>query len=153
MRISDWSSDVCSSDLDAIAFTAPRETQVIVDYKRGDGVDADADSEDGDGAAPPSFIPLITDGRGGTVLARLGNLYILADPDLLDNAGMKDARNAASALALLDWIKGEDATSIGFDVTLNGLGGSRSPLTLAFDPPFLAMTLALAAVALLLGWG
>src|SRR3546814_6654293 len=88
MRISDWSSDVCSSDLpinepegvlaptdnfsmrrrgkggqplvnaagvpDAIAFTAPRETQVIVDYKRGDGVDADADSEDGDGAAPPS---------------------------------------------------------------------------------------------------
>src|SRR3546814_14543799 len=53
---------------DAIAFTAPRETQVIVDYKRGDGVDADADSEDGDGAAPPSFIPLITDGRGGTVL-------------------------------------------------------------------------------------
>src|SRR3546814_11069539 len=91
MRISDWSADVCSSDLlaptdnfsmrrrgkggqplvnaagvpDAIAFTAPRETQVIVDYKRGDGVDADADSEDGDGAAPPSFIPLITDGRGG----------------------------------------------------------------------------------------
>src|SRR3546814_1246152 len=80
MRISDWSADVCSSDLlaptdnfsmrrrgkggqplvnaagvpDAIAFTAPRETQVIVDYKRGDGVDADADSEDGDGAAPPS---------------------------------------------------------------------------------------------------
>src|SRR3546814_1463316 len=43
-------------------------------------------------------------------------------------------------------------SSIGFDVTLNGLGGSRSPLTLAFDPPFLAMTLALAAVALLLGW-
>src|SRR3546814_11622763 len=107
---------------------------------RSDGVDADADSEDGDGAAPPSFIPLITDGRGGTVLARLGNLYILADPDLLDNAGMKDARNAASALALLDWIKGEDATSLGFDVPLNGLGGSRSPLTLAFDPPCLALT-------------
>ncbi|RIA36723.1 hypothetical protein DFR49_4008 [Hephaestia caeni] len=141
---------------DAIAFTAPRETQVIVDYKRAEGVDADADSEEGDdgeeGAAPPPFIPLITDGQGGTVLGRLGNLYILADPDLLDNAGMKEARNAASALALLDWINGEDATSIGFDVTLNGLGGSRSPLTLAFDPPFLAMTLALAAAALLLGW-
>src|SRR3546814_18826947 len=63
---------------DAIAFTAPRETQVIVDYKRGDGVDADADSEDGDVAAPPALIPLIPDARGRTVLPRAGHLSLPA---------------------------------------------------------------------------
>src|SRR3546814_13875384 len=57
---------------DAIAFTGPRETQVIVDYKRGDGVDADADSEGGVGAAPPSFLPLLTEDRGGPLPPRPG---------------------------------------------------------------------------------
>jgi hypothetical protein len=36
-------------------------------------------------------------------------------------------------------------------VTLNGLGQSRSPLRLLFDPPFLAVTLAVAAALLLAG--
>ncbi len=128
---------------DNIRFTAPRETQVIVGYEHG--------AADEDGAKPLQFRPLITDGQGGVVLGQLGNLYVLADPDLLDNAGMKEARNAASALALLDWLNRDHPAFIGFDVTLNGFGGSRNPLKLAFDPPFLAMTLALAAVALLLG--
>ncbi len=52
--------------------------------------------------------------------------------------------NAASALALLDWLNSNDATSIYFDVTLNGFGRSPSPLKLALEPPFLAMTLAVA---------
>lgn len=95
--------------------------------------------------------PLITDGSGGIVLGRIGNLFILADPDLIDNAGMKQSRNAASALALLDWLNSPKAERIGFDVVLNGLGQSKSVLRLAFDPPFLAMTLALAAMVLLLG--
>jgi hypothetical protein len=88
------------------------------------------------------------------VLARYGEgpLYILADPDLLSNAGMKDPRQAAAALAMLDWMNSTGATTIGFDVTMNGLGHSQSPLRLAFTPPFLAMTLALAAVLVLVGW-
>jgi hypothetical protein len=126
----------------SIRFTAPRETQVIVSHERNEHYLPDS--------AKTEFRPLITDGQGGIVLGQLNNLYILADPDLLDNAGMKDADNAASALALLDWLNRDHPKSIGFDVTLNGLGGSRNPLKLAFDPPFLAMTLALAAMALLL---
>jgi hypothetical protein len=103
---------------------------------------------------PQRLVPLLTDGKGGIVLARYGTgpLYILADPDLLSNAGMKDPRQAAAALAMLDWMNSTGATSIGFDVTMNGLGHSQSPLKLAFTPPFLAMTLALAAVLLLVGW-
>lgn len=126
-----------------IQFTAPTSLQVITGATIQESSSESPDDR--------RLVPLITDGQGGTVLARIDNLYVLADPDLLDNAGMKDERNAASALALLNWLNREHPSSIGFDVTLNGLGQDRNPLTLAFDPPFLAMTLAIAAVLLLLG--
>jgi hypothetical protein len=100
------------------------------------------------------MIPLITDGQNRIVLGQLPGqtLYVLADPDLLSNIGMADARQAASALDLLDWLNSNQAESIYFDVTLNGFGQSPSPLKLAFDPPFLAMTLAVAAAVLLAAW-
>jgi len=125
-----------------IRFTAPEVLQVMVGLKAKKGV------------KPPQLIPLLTDGKGGIVLARYGNgpIYVLADPDLLSNAGIKDARQAAAALAMLDWMNGNGAKSINFDVTMNGFGHSQSPLKLAFTPPFLAMTLALAAVLFLVGW-
>lgn len=104
--------------------------------------------------ASPGLIPLITDRQGRIVLGQLPNrtLYVLADPDLLSNIGMADARQARSALNLLDWLNSNDAESIRFDVTLNGFGRSPSPLKLAFDPPFLAMTLTIAVAALLAAW-
>lgn len=95
--------------------------------------------------------PLITDSAGRAVVAkhRDGAVYVLSDPDLLANHGIADRGQAAAALALLDYLNSTDATSIVFDVTLNGFGRSPNPLRLAFDPPFLAATLALALVALL----
>ena len=116
-----------------IRFTAPRPLQTI----RG------ADMH-----------PLVTDDAGRVVVAQLGEgpLFVIADPDLLNNKGVADAHQAAAALALLDWMNSSGSKEIDFDVTVNGLGHSRSPLKLAFDPPFLAMTLAIAAAALLAGW-
>jgi len=113
-----------------IHFTAPRPLQTI----SGDHLK-----------------PLITDEHGNIVVGQLGDgpLYILADPDLLSNIGMKDARQAEAALKLLDFMNSTGAESVSFDVTLNGFGSSLSPLKLAFDPPFLAMTLAIAAAMLL----
>lgn len=98
--------------------------------------------------------PLIVDSRGQIVLGKMGerNLYLLSDPDLLDNIAMADRDQAAAALALLDDLNSTDATSILFDVTTNGFGHSRSPLRLAFDPPFLGVTLVIAAALLLAGW-
>jgi hypothetical protein len=121
---------------------APRVLQVIT------GVRAGTDHK------PGKLTPLLIDGQGGMVLARYGEgpLYLLADPDLLSNAGIKDPRRAAAALAMLDWMNSTGASSIGFDVTMNGFGHSQSPLKLAFTPPFLAMTIALAAVLALVGW-
>lgn len=98
--------------------------------------------------------PVITNARGATVLGQLGgrHLYILADPDLLNNHGMANERQARAALALLDFLNSTDTASIQFDVTTNGLGRSRSPLKLALDAPFLAVTLTIFAAMLLAAW-
>ncbi|HYW15150.1 MAG TPA: hypothetical protein VE891_03215 [Allosphingosinicella sp.] len=103
--------------------------------------------------AGPGLEPIVTDSAGRAVLARLGSkpLYVLADPDLLSNRGMAERSQAGAALAMLDFLNSTGAGSITFDVTLNGLGQTRSPLKLMFDPPFLAATLAIAAALLLVG--
>jgi hypothetical protein len=64
---------------------------------------------------------------------------------------MADRRQAAAGLALIDFLNSTDAKTVTFDVTLNGFGRSRSPLRLIFDPPFLAVTLAIVAALLLAG--
>jgi hypothetical protein len=104
-------------------------------------------------ASGPGVKPLVTDSAGRPVLLQFGDrpLYLLADPDLLSNRGMADRSQAAAALAMLDFLNSTEAGSIVFDVTLNGFGQTRSPLRLVFDPPFLAVTLAIAAALLLAG--
>ena len=101
----------------------------------------------------PGLKPVVTDPAGRAVLVQFGEqpLYLLADPDLLSNRGMADRGQAAAALAMLDFLNSTGAGSITFDVTLNGLGQTRSPLRLMFDPPFLAVTLALSAALVLAG--
>jgi hypothetical protein len=103
--------------------------------------------------AGPDLEPIVIDDTGRSVLAKVHDraLYLLADPDLLSNRAMADRGRAAAALTLLDYLNATGAKSIVFDVTLNGLGQSRSPLRLVFDPPFLAVTLALAAALVLAG--
>lgn len=94
---------------------------------------------------------VITDQHGRIVLGKHADrpLYVLADPDLLNNHGMADEHQAAAAMALLDYLNSTDSTSVMFDVTANGFGRSRSPLKLAFDPPFLAVTLTIFIAMLL----
>jgi hypothetical protein len=115
-----------------LRFIAPRVTQTI---------------------ANPKLKPMITDPSGRIVLGQVGDqpLYVLADPDLINNHGMGDEGQARSAMALLDFLNSTGATAILFDVTANGLGRSRSPLKLAFDPPFLAVTLTIFVAMLLAG--
>jgi hypothetical protein len=97
--------------------------------------------------------PLVTDDAGRAVLAQLGDrpVYVMSDPDLLDNRGLATAAGARAALETLDYLQPNGAQGVYFDVTLNGLGDSPSPLKLAFTPPFLAMTLAIGATLLLVG--
>lgn len=108
--------------------------------------------------------PQIISGKGMTPLVPLGDgalvarldgqpHYVVADPDLLNNQGLANPENARAALALIDGLNSTDAEGVDFDLTVNGLGNpsSQSLLRLSFEPPFLAMTLALVAAALLAG--
>jgi hypothetical protein len=99
------------------------------------------------------------DQNGEAVLIKQAGLevYILSDPDLLNNHGLAQLANARWASALIGALRAEQSTSDGgglpvaFDLTLAGFGRTRSLLTLAFEPPFLASTLCAIAAAGLMG--
>jgi hypothetical protein len=97
--------------------------------------------------------PLLATPGGRAILGRYGKgpLYILADPDLINNHGLKDPRRARAALAILDALNSTGAETISFDLTANGFGSRPNALKLAFEPPFVALTLAIFAAALLAG--
>ncbi|HKR23973.1 MAG TPA: hypothetical protein VJS15_01840 [Allosphingosinicella sp.] len=104
-----------------------------------------------------TLTPMLTLPDGGMLAARMGDQphYLIADPDLLNNHGLRDAASARAALALIDTLNAADAEGVAFDLTVNGLGNARPQraglLRTIFEPPFLVMTLALIAAALLAG--
>ena len=120
----------------AIRFTLPKQGQTIA----GTGIE-----------------PVLEDPEGGAILARIvdeegeGNLYVLADPDLANNMGLKDKANARAMLELLWALNPDDPGTIAFDVTVAGYARAPNLLKLAFEPPFLPVTLCLFVAALLAG--
>jgi hypothetical protein len=103
--------------------------------------------------AGADVVPLIAGPGGRAILGRVGDghLYVLADPDLLNNMGLKDPARARAALGILESLNSTGAKSVAFDLTLNGLVRRPSVLKLAFEPPFVALTLAIFVAALLAG--
>jgi hypothetical protein len=97
------------------------------------------------------LIPMVRDARGRTIVAATADnrAFILSDPDLIDNHGLKDLATARAGVALIEALRKGDGP-IMFDVTLNGFSRSRNLLKLAFQPPFVGATLCLAAAALLM---
>jgi hypothetical protein len=89
---------------------------------------------------------------GKTVLASTGDgqVYILAEPDLLANHGLKNPRNAQLAVEMIEGLRPDDRP-VAFDLTLHGFGRSRNLLKTLLVPPFLALTLSILAAALLAG--
>ncbi|WP_137862116.1 MULTISPECIES: hypothetical protein [unclassified Sphingomonas] len=97
--------------------------------------------------------PVIGNGHGGALVATMKDqpTLIVADPDLLDNQGLKTLAGAERAMQLLDWFD-DGQRGIAFDLTLHGFGSNPNLLKLAFEPPFLPLTLCLLVAALLAGW-
>ncbi len=94
--------------------------------------------------------PLIAAGNDKAVLTELDDepFYILTDPDLINNAALKDPQKAAAALdmiAMLEPSKG----AVAFDLTLHGAGRKHDLAKLLIEPPFLALTLSILAAAAL----
>ncbi|MDZ4372240.1 MAG: hypothetical protein U1C74_12555 [Phenylobacterium sp.] len=102
----------------------------------------------GEGWAPA----LVTE-QGGVVLAyssKNRNVWLLAEPDLLNNQGLADLANARAGAAILSAASAGGARPVLFDVTLNGLARGRGLGRLMLEPPWLAATLiGLAAVVLM----
>ena len=99
-----------------------------------------------------SWTPIVVDETGAAVLAQSNKslTYVLADPDLMNNAGLRDLQTARTAMRILSVVQRDDGPVM-FDVSLNGFGASSSLLRLLFDPPFLAVTLCLTAAGTLMG--
>jgi hypothetical protein len=100
--------------------------------------------------------PIISAGEGKTVLGRVDErdgpeVFVLADPDLLANHGIKSAAGADAAVQLIENLRPYDADAIIFDDLTQTAGASRNLLQLMFEPPFLAFTLALLIAAILTG--
>ena len=96
---------------------------------------------------------VLTDQTGGVVLARDPQkpVYLLSDPDLLNTQGVRDIDTLGTAISLLHTLRNGSGPVI-FDVRLNGFGRDRNAWRLLFEPPFLAVTLCIAAAAALAGF-
>jgi hypothetical protein len=94
---------------------------------------------------------MLRDAHGNGVLTKSHTepVYILSDPDLLNTQGISNLDTARTGVAILQSLRQGDGPIV-FDVTLDGLGRSKSLLKLAFEPPFLGATICLGAAALLL---
>ncbi len=97
-------------------------------------------------------VPLLQDPGGGVLLAvGGGRIFVLTDPDLLNNHGLADLESARSALAMIDLLRSGPGPVV-FDVSLNGLSRPRSLLQTALTPPFFAATLCSLVALALVGW-
>jgi hypothetical protein len=97
------------------------------------------------------WVPVLVDQANRPVLVKKADqeLYVLADPDLMNTHGLADLATASTAVSILDAIRAPGAAVVQ-DVTINGFVRARSILKLAFEPPFLGVTLSAVAVALLM---
>ena len=100
------------------------------------------------------IFPLIAAPDGSAVLAEVRgkHIYILADPDLLNNHGLAHRQNAQAAIALLTALDPDHPGQIVFDTMLPYGAGGRNLVQLMMEPPFLGVTVALFAAALLAGF-
>jgi hypothetical protein len=139
--------------LAGLRFPVPRAPQGI----EGQGIEVlvPLGPANGPAGAAPGKKPGAEAPSGPALVARVGEgrLYVVADPDLVNNHGLRDPATARAALAMIERLNTDEPDLVDFDLTVNGLGAAqaRSMLRLAFEPPFLAMTLALFVAALLAG--
>jgi hypothetical protein len=90
---------------------------------------------------------------GGALVAYVGDSVttIVADPDLFNNQGLATPEGAERAMRILSQFAAPDSP-VAFDLTLHGFGRNPNLLKLAFEAPFLPLTLCVLLAALLAGW-
>jgi hypothetical protein len=99
--------------------------------------------------------PIIGDKDGmllGEVPSRGRIVWVLADPDFIDNHGLAHAGNAALAVAVIQRLRGRSGHVV-FDETIHGfVTEPASPVLLLFRFPFVMATIQAAIAIALLLW-
>ncbi|WAC47255.1 hypothetical protein OVA03_11125 [Asticcacaulis sp. SL142] len=114
--------------------------------------------------ATAKLTPILTGPKGEIVLARVNALtgekpytqpvYLLTDPDLLNNQILGDPQKVITALTLIDAVRGKSSTppSVVFNLTFNGHSVDKSLLHHIATPPFIAVPLSFMVLGLGLMW-
>lgn len=94
----------------------------------------------------------VVDQKGRAVLAHVPRtqIFILSDPDLMDNLAIGKPATARIGIEIIRALRVGDKP-VSFDLTLNGLGNSPSVLLAVFSPPLLGATLCAILAAVLIG--
>lgn len=97
----------------------------------------------------------------GVLLARIHkedefaerDVWILSDPDLINNHGLIKGDNAAIALFILNQVGGESfADSVMFDESIHGFQAVRNMWRTLLDPPYIVVALLAVIAALIYLW-
>ena len=99
----------------------------------------------------PSWRPVVTDDSGAGVLVQSTqrrDLFVLAEPDLLNNQGLAQFANAAAALEMIDTLR--EGRPVVF-ISTASRSGEGDLLALLLRPPVLGATLCALAAAVLMG--
>ncbi len=100
------------------------------------------------------IFPIIVSDKG-TIIAQVPDteIYILSDPDFLNTLGLAHPDRAEFAYDIMKMLE-EETGAVGyvFDLSLHGFVRSQNLIKLALTPPFLAATLCLLAMGLLIAW-
>lgn len=110
----------------------------------------------------PNLTPLLIGPDGEVLLSKVeplpgdkpfaGPVYLLSDPDLLNNHILSDPERVAGALSIIRAVGGEEAKSVVFDVTYNYLAHEQNMLYHVSRAPFVGIPLALLVLGLALMW-
>ncbi len=99
--------------------------------------------------------PVIGSDRGmlvGELRNGARRLWVLSDPDMIENYGLGSAANAVFSVALIDALRGQDGNVV-FDEVIHGFTErASSPLKILFEFPFVLATIQGAVAVALLLW-
>ena len=139
-------------------------SNLIVHQAGGGGEMAVGHIESLQSITAPNLVPVIVGPNGEALLSRVvvtgGRkattvpVYLLSDPDLLNNQILSDPRKVTAAMALVDGLipPHKAAPTVVFNLTFNGLAFERDLVHALSRPPYVGIPLSLLILGLGLMW-
>ena len=97
-----------------------------------------------------NFEPLVRDAQGYALLFRSGKVYVLSDPDVMNNHGLRKAENALFSVNLIEKVRNGGPVII--DEVVHGYAQQPSLMRTLFRFPLVLATLQVLICALLAIW-